>query len=255
MSMSDKFPEPQPTRRPIAGVRISTVALVGIFAAIAIPAGAAALVLSGGLDGHHTTVHISQTGPISKVVVNDAEASVRVIGDPTLSGVSGTADLNWHGSSQTPPLRLDQSLADGVLTLSKVCLRSDECGGADITIKVPTAVAVQATTSDGGIDVSDVTGGVDLQTSNAGISGDRLGSGNASMHTSNGGIDVSFSGAPKSIRAITSNAGVDITTDGKTAYYDDVDTSNGSLSAKNVRDQHTENVIYIRTSNASISVK
>lgn len=255
MTMPDKSPEPQPARRPIAAVRISTVALLGIFAAIAIPAGAATLVLGGNLDGQHSTVHISQTGPISKVVINDAEASVRVIGDPTLSGVSGTADLNWHGSSQTPPLRLDQSVADGVLTLSKVCLRSDECGGADITIKVPTAVAVQVATSDAGIDVSNVSGGVDLQTSNAGISADGLGSGNASMHTSNGGIDAKFSGAPKSIRAITSNAGVDITTDGRTAYYDDVDTSNASQTMKNVRDQHAENVVYIRTSNASVSVK
>jgi hypothetical protein len=251
--MSTKPPEPTASRAPIPAVRISTVALIGMVAAVLVPAGAASVALSGSLDERQTTVGISQTVPISKVVIDDSDSSVKVTGDGTLLGVSGTADLHWHGSRQAP-LRLDQSVENGVLTLTKVCLRGG-CGGASITIRVPPAVAVEAVTSNGGIKVSDVSGGVHLQTSNAGISVSRLGSGDAYLHTSNGGIDASFTGAPKSIRAETSNAGVDITTDGKTYYYDDVDTSNASQDVSNLRSRDAQNEIYVRTSNGSINIK
>ena len=249
--MSAKSPEPTATRAPIPAVRISTVALVGIVAAVLIPAGA--VLLTGSLDERHTTVGISQAVPISKVVIDDSNGSVKIVGDGALLGVSGTADLQWNGSRQAP-LRLDQSVENGVLTLTKVCLRGD-CGGVNITIQVPPAVAVQAVTSNAGIDVSGVSGGVHLQTSNAGISVNGLGSGDAFLQTSNGGIDASFTGAPQSIRAVTSNAGVNITTDGKTTYYDDVDTSNASENLSNLRDRGAQNEIYVRTSNASINIK
>ncbi|NUR60780.1 MAG: DUF4097 family beta strand repeat protein [Catenulispora sp.] len=253
MSTSAKSPELTATRAPIPGVRISTVALVGIIAAVLIPVGAAAMVLSGSLEQKHIRVGISQAGPISKVVIDDANGSVKVVGDPTLIGVSGQADLNWQGSNQAP-LALAQSAADGVLTLTKQCLNHD-CGGADITISVPPGIAVQAVTTNGGIKVSNVSGGVHLETSNAGISVKDLGSGDAFLHTSNGGIDAAFTGAPKSIRAITSNGEVNIATDGKTWYDDDVDTSNGSRDIENNVDRKSTNEIYVRTSNGSINVK
>lgn len=253
MSISAKSPEPAPTRRPISAVRISTVALIGIVAAVAIPAAAASVVMSGSLDQKQTTVQIQQPGPIAKVVIDDSNGGVRITADAAVTGVTGQADLNWHGSDQ-PPLRLDQTVKDGVLTLAKVCLGGN-CGGASITIKVPPSVAVQAVTSNAGIDVSGVDGGVDLQTSNAGISADRLGGGDANMHTSNGGIDATFTGGPKSIRAVTSNAGVDITTDGKTLYYDDADTTNASRNLDNQMSRESSNVIYIRTTNGSIKIQ
>ncbi|GAA1981635.1 hypothetical protein [Catenulispora subtropica] len=252
--MSDTLKSPSPARRPIAAVRISTVALIGIVAAVAVPAGAAALVMSGSIDGKHTTVQIAETRKVSKVVIEDADGSVHVSGDPTMSGVRGTADLTWHGSSQAP-LRLDQNVSDGVLTLKKVCLRGG-CGGADIDIRVPPEIAVQVTTSNAGIEVYDVDGGVDLRTANGGITAGRLG-GDADMSlvTSNAGVEASFTGAPKVITVSTSNGGVDITTDGKTPYYDFVSTSNGTPNLKNKQDRFAPNEIHVATSNADVTIR
>lgn len=253
MSTSTRTPEPAPRRQPIGTVRISTVALLGIVAAVGVPAVAAAIVLSGTVDSKTKTDTVLVTDQVSKIVIADQDGSVRVTGDPTMFGVSGSAHLNWHGFTQAP-LKLDQVVSNGVLTITKVCLRSD-CGGADIDLRVPPNVAVQATTSNGGIEVYDVTGAVNLVTTNASITGHGLGSGDATFHTSNGSIEAGFSGAPQKIRAETSNASVRIDTDGRTPYFDDVHTSNGDTRLDNPQDRRSDNVIYIRTTNASVRVK
>jgi hypothetical protein len=140
-----------------------------------------------------------------------------------------------------------------VLTLSKDC-GGGACG-ADIDIQVPPSVSVQVTTSNAGISVSNVSGGVNLHSSNAGIKADQLGNGDATMTTSNGSIRASFAGAPKNISATTSNDGVSITTDGHTLYYDDVQTSNGGYKLENPNNRKADNTIYVRTSNSSVLVK
>jgi hypothetical protein len=252
VSDSVKAAEPPATRRPIAAVRISTVALIGIVSAVAIPAGAAALVLSGSIDEKHSPVAVQTVAPISKVVIEDSNGSVHVGGNPAMLGVSGSADLTWHGSSR-PPLRLEQSVTNGVLTLRKVCLRGD-CGGADIDIQVPPNVAVVATTSNAGIEVHDVGGGVDLRTTNAAISVKRLGDGDATLTTSNGSVNAGFTGAPKKITVSTSNAGVDITTDGRTPYYQSVSTSNGNQTLTN-QDRYAQHEIHVDTSNGNVTIK
>ena len=55
--------EPTPTRRPIAAVRISTVALLGIVAAVAVPAVAAAIVVSGTVDSRRPSRTSARPGP------------------------------------------------------------------------------------------------------------------------------------------------------------------------------------------------
>lgn len=245
-----------PPRRPIGALKISTVALLGIVTAVAIPAGAAALVLSGTIDGRHSSRTIQVTGPISKVVIADDDGSIHVTGDSTTPGVNGTAELKWRGRGDSkPPLEVRQNVSDGVLTLTKTCLQGTDCGGADIDIKVPPNVSVQASTSNASIEVNAVTGGVDLSTRNASITANSLGSGDATFRTSNGAIDAGFVGAPMKIRADTSNASVTITTDGRTPYFDSLDTSNGDTRKDNVVDRRAANEIDVTTSNGDVTVK
>jgi len=245
--------EPTPTRRPIAGIRVSTVALLGVVAAIAIPCGAAALVVSGSVDAKQTQQNLNQAGPVTRVVVEDSNSTVRITGDAAVSGVTGKATLTWHAFSGTDHPKVTEQYADGVLTLSKDCGGGD-CG-ADIDIQVPPTVSVQVTTSNAGVFVSHVSGSVNLHSTNAGIEADQLGSGDAVMNTTNAGIKATFVGAPTTITAATTNAGVTIVTDGRTVYYDKVSTTNAELNLQNPQERHSNNVIDVTTTNAGVTIK
>lgn len=245
--------EPTATRRPIAAVRVSTITLIGIVAAVTVPTGAAALVLSGSLDNHMKQVPLGQPGPVTRVVIEDSDSTVRVTGDAALSGMSGQADLTWHSFNGKTKAKVSQRYADGVLTLSKDCGGGD-CG-ADIDIHVPPTVSVQVTTSNAGVYITNVSGGVTVQDSNAEISAKSLGGGDATLHTSNASIKASFVGGPKNIWAHTSNASVDITTDGHTPYYDQVVTSNATPNLLNNPDRFAPNVIDVLTSNDGVTIK
>jgi hypothetical protein len=244
--------ERTPARRPIAAVRVSTVALLGVAAAVTVPTVAAALVMSGSIDTHQRQQDLGQAGPVTRVVVQDSDSSVRITGDPALAGVTGQATLTWHSFTGSSNAKVAEQYADGVLTLTKDC--GGDCGAA-IDIRVPPNVSVQVTTSNAGINVANVSGGVNLDTSNDGITASRLGAGDATLHTSNGSINASFVGGPKNISATTSNAGVTIVTDGHTAYYNDVQTRNGNTDLGNPQARGSDNTLYVRTSNADVTTR
>ena len=245
--------EPTPTRRPIAAVRVSTVALLGVVAAIAIPCGAAALVVSGSIDSKQTQQNLGEAGPVTRVVVEDSDSTVRITGDAGVSGATGKANLTWHAFSGTDHAKVTEQYADGVLTLTKDCGGGD-CG-ADIDIQVPPTVSVQVTTSNAPVFVSNVSGPVNLHSTNAEIQADRLGSGDAVMNTTNSRIQAFFSGAPTNITASTTNAEVLIVTDGRTVYYDKVSTTNASPNLQNPQDHRADNVIDVTTTNAGVTIK
>lgn len=247
--------EPTPSRRPIAALRVSTVALIGVVAAVAVPAAAASVVLSGSLDSQQKQQDLGQADRVTRVVIVDQDSSVRITGNAALFGVTGHATVNWHafGSSATNA-KVVQQYADGVLTLTKDCARTD-CH-ADIDIQVPPTVSVLVTTSNAGVSVSNVSGGVELHDANASITAKQLGAGDAWMETSNAPISATFAGGPKNIFAHTSNAPISITTDGRTTYYDKLQTSNADTHPDNSnQDRRSDNEIDAQTSNAPITVK
>ena len=247
--------EPTPTRRPIAALRVSTVALLGVVAAVAVPAGAAAIVLSGSIDNQQKQQDRGVADAVTRVVVVDQDSSVRITGNAALKGVTGHADLSWHAfRGGGSGVKVTEQYADGVLTLTKDCGGTD-CG-ADVDIEVPPTVSVQVTTSNAGVYVSDVSGGVNLHTENAEISAQRLGAVDATLTTSNAPITATFAGGPKNIVAHTSNGPVDITTDGRTVYYDQAVTTNASVEKNNPNQDHrSDNVIDVQTTNAPITIK
>lgn len=245
--------EPTPTRPPIAAVRVSTVALLGVVAAIAIPCGAATLVMSGSVGNKQIQQTVSEAGPVTRVVVEDSDGSVRVTGNAAVSGVTGKADLTWHAFSGTTHPKVVQDYANGVLTLTKDCGGGD-CG-ADIDIQVPPKAAVQVRTSNAGIYAANIAGTVNLHTTNAGIQARQLGSGDTVLNTSNAGIDASFAGAPNNITATTTNARIQIVTDGQTQYYDKVSTTNDAPNLANPQNRWSTKVIVATTTNAGITIK
>ncbi|MEY9934219.1 hypothetical protein ABH926_008883 [Catenulispora sp. GP43] len=241
-----------PPRAPIGALRISTIAMAGVIAAVGVPAAAAAFAMSSRVTDQRERAAISATGPITRVVVADSESDVRISGSDAASGASGQAVVQWKGKNGKRAV-LRQSVADGVLTLTKDC-SGGGCGPIDITLTVPRDVAVWATTSDGEIGVTGVTGAVDLTSSNGGIDAVGLGSGDASFHTTDGSIDASFTGAPARITAVTTNAAVSVVTDGRTAYYDSVSTANGNRVLSNVQDRKAANEIDVTTTNGDVTI-
>lgn len=240
-----------PPRAPVGALRMSTIAMAGVIVAVSVPAAIAAFAVSSRVTDQQAVVGISAAGPISRVVIADSESDVRISGVDA-AGVSGQAVVQWKGRGGKRPV-LRQSVADGVLTLTKDC-SSGGCGPVDITLSVPRGVAVRAATSDGDISVTGIMGGVDLTSSNGGIDAIGLGAGDASFHTTDGSIDASFTGAPARITAVTTNAAVSVVTDGQTPYHDSVSTKNGNQVLTNVQDRDAANEIDVTTTDGDVTV-
>lgn len=241
-----------PPRAPIGALQLGTIGLVGALVAVGVPAVTAALATSTPVNGRSARVAIEASGPIRQVVVTGSLSRVRISGDPAATGVSGQALVQWKGKDSERPI-LRQKVADGVLTLSKDC-SGDHCGPVDLTLTVPRDVSVRASASDCGIEVSRVTGTVELASSNGDIVADHLGSGNAILKTTNGTIDASFTGAPRRITAGTTNGDLTIATDGRTVYYDSVTTANGNQNLTNVQDRMAAAEIDASTVNGDVTI-
>ena len=241
-----------PPRAPIGTLRISTIAMAGVIVAVSVPAVAAAFAMSSRVADQQARVGIAAAGPITRVVVADSESDVQITGNAAATGVDGQAVLQWKGRGGKRPV-LRQSVSDGVLTLAKDC-SGGGCGPVDITLTVPRDVSVLVTTSQGGIEVSGVTGAVDLTSGNGGITAENLGSGNASFKTTNGSINATFHGAPTRIAASSTNGSVTIATDGQTAYYDSVSNTNGLRYLTNVQDRKAAAEIDVTTTNADVTI-
>lgn len=239
------------TPRPIGTVKIGSPLLAGIVIAFCAPVAVAA---AGGLDGgreNSVTEQVNLAGPFTKVVVKGENDGVRVIGDSTVGGAIGQANLSW--GKHRPAVV--QEVRDGVLTLSFTCGAGlDECGGVNWSVRVPPSVAVDVTTSNGSVEISHIQNGVTAHTSNAKISAVELGGGPATFTSSNGSVTSSFVGAPEIITVRTSNAAVTIKTDGVTPYYDQVSTTNGNAVTHNVQDRFSHNEIHVTTTNADVNI-
>ncbi|NUP52684.1 MAG: DUF4097 family beta strand repeat protein [Catenulispora sp.] len=242
-----------PPHRPISAVRISTVALLGAVMAVSVPVVATAIVVSTPVSDEHATVPIAVTGPITRIVVTDSLSDVTITGDPSATGASGQAQLQWKGEHGPRPA-LGQHVADGVLTLSKEC-PPDACGPVDVAVRVPTGVSVQVNISDGRVRVMDVTGGVDLSSTDGDLEGYGLGSGPVSIRSTNGAVRAAFAGAPARIVVQTTNGDVDLSTDGHTPYDTRINTANSEPDVRDVQDSRSSNVLVVSTTNGKVTVK
>ena len=144
--------------------------------------------------------------------------------------------------------------------------------GVSFIVHVPNGVRLdRITTSNGQIQVRDISGEANIRTSNSPIFLENL-KGAVDAETSNGRVDISLRNAPKnSIRAESSNGGITVRLPADTGALIDANTSNGSVSsdfnvARNSGDSrearhHLSEVIGgggplidLRTSNGSIKL-
>lgn len=246
--------DPDPVR-PIGTLKISTPLLVGVILAVAAPVAIAWTVRSGALDpGKEDTSQVALTGPITSVVVDGFDGSVRVVADPAATTVKGQVTVDWH--SRRP--QLVETVKDGVATLGYDRSTVPDRAGLAWDITVPPTAAVTVTTTNGSAKLTGVGGAVTVTTTNASINGERLGSGAASFHSTNGDITVDFAGAPDSIRASSANANITVVTDGKTPYFDHTSTTNGNTVRDNLGSDDytiaTKRVVDVTTTNGNIAI-
>ena len=247
---------PRPVR-PIGQVRVGTPMLVGVVLAITVPATVAYGAIGGFSQLHEQTQTepVSLGGPIAAVEITGVNGDVEVTGAPQASGVTGIAVIGYHRTATMPQLR--QSVVDGVATLAFTC-PGGSCDG-DVTwhVTVPAGLPVTAVTSNASVTLTGLTGRVEATSSNGGIDVRHLGSGDATFHTSNAGVTAQFDGAPHQIMAKTSNAGVDIFTDGKTPAFDAVQVSDGSTDESNPGkyDPNAGRTIIVETSNGGVTIR
>jgi hypothetical protein len=156
---------------------------------------------------------------------------------------------------------------DGVLVLSGCGRRCT----VEYSITLPPGVDVRGATSNGAIELTkvneidvatnngrieldDVTGSIEAETSNGRIEGRGLAGTGVRASTSNGGIELRLS-VPQDVEARTSNGAIDLAVPtGSAGYRVTTDTSNGSVDVDIDEDSDGEFELDLATSNGAIRV-
>ncbi|MGH9129131.1 MAG: DUF4097 family beta strand repeat-containing protein [Acidimicrobiales bacterium] len=167
-----------------------------------------------------------------------------------------TEDLRWSfgrpkptlaWSGQTLTLDGRHCSGEGPISINWDCAVS-------YRLSVPPGISVRATTSDGRLSLTRITGPVRATTSNGSITGLGLGA-TVTARTSDGAIRLGFTNPPSSVNARTSNGSVHVFLPaGPAAYRVSTATDNGSSHVSVHTDSVAANKIRVRTSNGSISV-
>ncbi|MFB9643685.1 DUF4097 family beta strand repeat-containing protein [Agromyces lapidis] len=185
-----------------------------------------------GVEGA-TSVSVSRT--VSYRGAREIGATVEVQGDVlVLGGCGRNCSVDY---TVEVPVGLDVSGAtsNGAITLTGVN-------------------EVEVETSNGRIELDDVTGEIEAKTSNGRIEGRGLAGDGVSASTSNGAIELSLA-APQSVEAHTSNGSIDVAVPaGEASYRVETDTSNGSVDVDIDDLADGEFLLDLSTSNGSITV-
>lgn len=202
--------------------------------------------------------------PVRAIEIDDPDGAVSVEGGSGSGPVTVERTVSYRGER---PTRETAEVRDGVLVLGG-CGRN--CS-VDYTVSLPAGVEVRGSTSNGSIELTDVSD-VDVETNNGRIELDEV-SGTVAARTSNGRIEGrGLAGA--GIRAVTSNGAIDlqletgqeveartsngtidlaVPTDGAT-YRVETDSSNGSVDVDIDDLADGEFLLDLSTSNGAIRV-
>ncbi len=240
-------------------------------AAAALGGCAAALMLSGcyvdvGALQHHTTSY-SVSGPVQTLLVQAHAGNVDVTGDHS-SHVSVTEQISYrHTTPQTT-----HRVSGGTLTLDSNCPAGETCGVA-YDVRVPTGMTVKvsadageirlsalagqvvAHTNAGDIDLSALSGPVEITDHAGSILGKDMSSSRATLSSSVGSIDVSFSAAPDLISAATTVGSVSLHVPGDVPYAVNAHTTIGSVKITVPEDKASAHGIVAHTGTGSITIQ
>ncbi|SFR68441.1 Putative adhesin [Agromyces sp. CF514] len=242
---------------------IHTARTIGIGAVVA----AAALVLSGcGLLQPPERFRDDATleGTVHTIEIDEPDGSVIVRGAADATGIEVSRTVSYRGERTVgETFELD----DGVLVLSG-CGRNctvdytiDLPAGVDVrgattngAIELTSVGAVDVSTANGEIELDDVSGAIEAETSNGRVEGRGLAGSGIRVSTSNGAVDLRLA-TPQDVDARTSNGAIDLAVPTEGAGYRvTTDTSNGSVDVDIDEDSDGEFTLDLATSNGSITV-
>lgn len=203
-------------------------------------------------------------GSVRSIEIDHPEGRV------TIEGVEGATTIEV---SRTVSYRGDREIGETAEVRGDVLVLGG-CGNncsVDYTIEVPIGLDVNGATSNGAItltgvnevevetsngriELEDVTGGIEATTSNGRIEGRGLAGDGVRASTSNGAIELRLE-TPQEVEAHTSNGAIDLAvpTDG-VSYRVETDTSNGSVDVDIDDIADGEFLLDLSTSNGSITV-
>jgi hypothetical protein len=154
----------------------------------------------------------SVTGRITTVVINGGSGSI------TVKGTShGAIQVSQRPSYSKKPPVTTRAVSGSTLTLGYTCPTELVCGVA-YNVQVPQGVAVHAVTREGSITLTAVTGSVIAQTLAGSISATSLGSPSATLKSSAGRINASFTAAPNSVQASTTAGSISLAVPDTVSY-------------------------------------
>ena len=234
-------------------------------------AAATTAVVAGALVGcallappHRVSDETTVTDDISTIELVDSSGSVTVRGDTdatetvihrTVSyrGAERTIDETHEVSGDTLELRgcgRNCSVAYEIEVAEGVDVQGSTSNGA-ITLEHVGEVDVQ--TSNGRIELEDVSGDIVAETSNGRIEGSDLRGSGVRASTSNGAIDLEL-GVAQDVEARTSNGAIDLEVPAGGSYRVTTETSNGREDIGVANDPDGEHTLELRTSNGAITV-
>lgn len=201
---------------------------------------------------------------VQAIEIEHPEGSITITGSADTTGVSVSRTVSYRGEREIG----ETFEMQGETLVLGGCGRN--CS-VDYTVEVPAGVEVRGATSNGAItltgvgdievetsngriELDDVTGSVEASTSNGRIEGRGLAGDGISAETSNGGIELRLS-VPQRVEAHTSNGSIDLAVpNAEGGYRVETDTSNGSVDVDIDDLADGEFVLDLSTSNGSIRV-
>ena len=216
---------------------------------------------------HHEATYPWHGGEIS---LNVSSGSVTVV-----TGADNTVAVSYTEHYQLKKPTVSASLPATGLQLEARCpgvLFSNNCD-INYTLTVPSSAKMTIHTGNGGVRVADLTGALSLSTGaggvnltnvsgdliahagNGGVRGSGLRSNALQVDTADGGVNLQWATAPKSVSVTSGNGGVRLTVPtGSGPYRVDVSSGNGGQHVSVPTDPNAAASIAVHTGNGGISV-
>ena len=243
------------------GTRLATAALAS---ALATGLLAGCYVDVGALQ--HRTRSYSVPGQVRTLVV-----SVRA-GDVHVTGGGGRVAVTEHITYRHAVPATSHRVRAGTLTLASNCPTLETCAvGYDIrvprglTVRISAAAGsirldglagrVTAHTNAGGVDLREVSGPVAVSSHAGSVTARGLASPTATLRSSAGSIDATFTAVPAAVTATTTVGSVTVRVPGSASYAVHASTSVGSTSIRVPRDPRSAHTITASTRTGSLTIE
>ncbi|MFE7747546.1 DUF4097 family beta strand repeat-containing protein [Streptomyces sp. NPDC057428] len=115
---------------------------------------------------------------------------------------------------------------------------------------------LEISAANGGIDVRDASGPLELRSDNGSVSAERVSGGSVVAQADNGSIQLGFAAVPDLVDTVSGNGRIDIDLPGGTdTYAVSARADNGDVSVKVPRSDSSEHVVRARSDNGEVTVR